>query len=254
MASNPIYQILPKENSSSFLNRERIIEEYKPLIKFIAEQVYKRVPKKLDVQDLINCGIIGLIDAIEKFDVSRDTKFKTYAEFRIKGAMIDELRELDWVPRSVRQKHQAIQKAYLLCENRYGRTPTDEELAETLEISLDEYYELLDSSRCINLVSFEELHEKSENIEKQIYNATYSAKSSDPENLINVEEMKRILVMVIDKLNERERLIITLYYYEELTFKEIGEVLDLSESRISQIHARIIFKMKKSMKNYSITK
>ena len=230
---------------SSLEQRNEKILEYLPLVKFIAGRIASRLPSHIEVADLINSGIIGLIDALEKFDASRKIKFKTYAEFRIKGAILDELRALDWVPRSTRQKASRLEKAYAELEQNLGRAASDAEMMEFLGITLEEFDVLVCEARGVALISLDELQgDNDENFERNLLEYLSDPEGMTPAQIMNLDQIYRIVAETIDQLPEKERLVISLYYYEELTMKEIGEILQITESRVSQIHTKAILRLR----------
>jgi RNA polymerase sigma factor for flagellar operon FliA len=225
--------------------RNDLIIEYLPLVKFIANRIAGRLPSHIEVDDLINSGIIGLIDALKKFDASLKIKFKTYAEFRIKGAILDELRALDWVPRSTRQKASRLEKAYFELEQRLGRAATDAEMMEYLSIDLTEFDALICEARGVALISLDELRtDGDEAYERNLLEFLADPEALSPAQTLNLDQIYRIVAETIDLLPEKERLVISLYYYEELTMKEIGEIMDITESRVSQIHTKAILRLR----------
>ena len=230
-------------------DKERLILEYAPTIKYIAQRIAARLPPHIGLDDLINAGVIGLIDAIAKYDPSRDNTFKTYAEFRIRGAMLDELRSLDWVPRSVRQKESALERAYEALERRLGRSARDEEVAEVLGIALDEFYEWLNQVRGASLLSLEApgLH-ASDGETLNLLDLVSTDEAQSPAQLVQARRLKALIAEAVDDLPYQEKVVISLYYYEELTMKEIGKVLEITESRISQIHTKSIFHLRSKLK------
>lgn len=230
----------------SIVDRNAMVEEYLPLVKYIASRIAGRLPSHIELDDLINSGVIGLIDAIDKFDSSRKIKFKTYAEFRIKGAILDELRALDWVPRSTRQKASRIERAFADLEQKLGRVASDHEVVEHLGISFDEYNQMLVEARGISLISLDELHvsDGDENSERNLLEFLTDPDYVDPAEMLNLDQVYRIVAETIDLLPEKERLVISLYYYDELTMKEIGEILEITESRVSQIHTKAILRLR----------
>ncbi|MBN1868756.1 FliA/WhiG family RNA polymerase sigma factor [Candidatus Sumerlaeota bacterium] len=226
-------------------DRNAMIEEYLPLVKYIASRIAGRLPSHVEIDDLINAGVIGLIDAIEKFDPTRKIKFKTYAEFRIKGAILDELRALDWVPRSTRQKATRLERAFTELEQQLGRVASDPEVVEHMGISFDEYNQMVVEARGISLISLDELHgDSDENTERNLLELLADPSYVDPAEAINLDQVYRIVAESIDMLPEKERLVISLYYYDELTMKEIGEILEITESRVSQIHTKAILRLR----------
>lgn len=228
--------------------REELILNYSPLIKYIATRLASRLPSQISVDDLISCGIIGLIDAINKFDVNKNVQFKTYAEFRIKGAMLDELRALDWVPRSVRRKTSDLERAYADIEKKTGRPATDEEVAQFLKIGLTELHRLLDETKAVTFMDIEFLRQKTTETEGALPTEVFSSDERDPFAAINLSQVKRILAEAIATLPEKERLTVSLYYQEELTMKEIGEILGYTESRISQMHSKAMLRLRAKLK------
>ncbi|WP_416198014.1 MAG: RNA polymerase, sigma 28 subunit, SigD/FliA/WhiG [Sporanaerobacter sp.] len=233
-----------KETSNLEL-KEELIVRYISLVKIVAGRMYNFYGSKVEFDDLVGYGVLGLIDSIEKFDLDKNIKFETYAQIRIRGSIIDNIRKLDWIPRSLRKKSKEVQKAMLELENNLGHAPSNEELARHMKISIDEVESLLSDISTFNMISLEEfLTDKSE--------AVLESKNvlDSPEFIYEKNEIQENLVEAIEELPEKEKLIISLYYYDELTYKEIGNILNLSESRISQIHSKSILKIK----NYLIKK
>ena len=232
-------------------SRDEMILKYTPLIKYIAHRLAMRLPPHVSVDDLMSAGVIGLMDALTKFDPKKKVQFKTYAEFRIKGAMLDELRSLDWVSRSVRQKAAQLEKAYQTLEKKRGRAVEDEEVAQELGISMDHYYNLVNEVNGVFLLDIENLRNKLPKLpEEDLINLLMDDKEKQPLYLLGLEELKKVLAQAIDELSPKEKTVISLYYYEELTLKEIGEVLGFTESRICQIHAKAILKLKGKVRHY----
>jgi RNA polymerase sigma factor for flagellar operon FliA len=230
---------------------DRLILEYSPLIKYVAYRIAVRLPPHVEIDDLISAGVIGLIDAIEKFDPTKETQFKTYAEIRIRGAILDELRSQDWVPRSVRQKTTQIANAYAKLEQEFGRPAEDEEVAREMGLELEEYFELLKNSQGLPIMSFEDLGGHGEDPDRQnIMDVLTGTKDSDPQTLARISEIRKIMIDAIDRPPEKERLVISLYYYDELTMKEIGEVLEITESRVSQIHTKAVLRLRGKLRNF----
>tara|TARA_B100000686_G_scaffold354743_1_gene466882 strand:- start:2593 stop:3354 length:762 start_codon:yes stop_codon:yes gene_type:complete len=230
-------------------NSEQVIKEYAPMIKYVANRIALRLPPHIEIDDLISVGVLGLIDAIEKFDPSRGAKFKTYAEFRVRGAILDELRSLDWVPRSIRQKATQLDNACQELQAKLSRPPEDEEMAEKLGMNLEEFFALINETRTMSILSLEDLgFSKEESDQRSLLDCLAGKADSDPHTQMRLTELKNIIAKAIDTLPEKERLMISLYYYEELTMKEIGEVLGITESRISQIHSKAVFKLRTKLK------
>ncbi len=225
-------------------NREEVIKQYSPMIKYVANRIAMRLPPHIEVDDLISVGVLGLIDAITKYDPTRGAKFKTYAEFRVRGAILDELRSMDWVPRSVRQKASNVDSVVQKLQSKLGRPPEDEEVAGEMGISLDQFFDTLNETKSMPVLSLEGLGIAKETGEQQSLLDCLAGKGdTDPQTQIRLNELKEIIAQAIDTLPEKARLMITLYYYEELTMKEIGAVLDVTESRVSQIHSKAVFKL-----------
>lgn len=225
--------------------RNAMVEEHLPLVKYIASRIAGRLPSHVELDDLINAGVIGLIDAVEKFDATRKIKFKTYAEFRVKGAILDELRALDWVPRSTRQKASRIEKAFAELEQQLGRPASDHEIAEYMNVPIEQYQQMLADSRAVRLISLDELRpETDETSERNLLDFLADPESVDPAEALNLDQVYRIVADSIETLPEKERLVISLYYYDELTMKEVGEILEITESRVSQIHTKAILRLR----------
>lgn len=230
--------------------KDKLIMEYAPLIKFIAQKIAVRLPANIELDDLISSGVIGLMDAIEKYDPSRDNKFKTYAEFRIRGSILDELRAQDWVPRSVRDKAKMLDRALIELEASLGRSATDDEIAERLGCSLEEFYDLLNQVKPVSVLSIDDAATFSNVDKKSILNLLESCKLSNPFNQLNIKSVKDIVATAIEDLPERQRLVLSLYYYEDLNLKEIGRVLRVTESRVSQLHAQAISRLRAKLTQY----
>jgi len=233
------------KNEDDSQARDDLILAYSPLVKYVAGRVASSLPQSVDTADLISYGIFGLIDAIEKYDLERAIKFETYAIARIKGAIIDELRAMDWVPRSVRSRAREIESAYVNLENEFKRVPTDQEVADHMGVSIKDYADILTKLSYTSVVSFEELWVGNDREEGQ--SAIGSIKddaAEDPVAIFESEEIKTILAEAIDRLPEREKTVIALYYYEGLTLKEIGQVLGVTESRVSQLHTKSVLRLR----------
>ncbi|MBR0239174.1 MAG: FliA/WhiG family RNA polymerase sigma factor [Thermoguttaceae bacterium] len=218
--------------------RNQIVELYIPLVKYHAQRVWSRLPDGVDIDDLTSSGIFGLIDAVEAFDLNRDVKFETYCAPRIRGAMLDELRSMDWVPRLVRTKAKRLSEATKTLDEKLGRQPTDQELADYLQISVEELKKLTASATAVNVVSLnKKWSETDSSKEVSELDILEDMKGEDPtERLQKIDTMR----LVTKGLKRNERLILLLYYYQDMTMKEIGATLDLSESRVSQIHSSIV--------------
>lgn len=230
--------------------REKLIMEYAPLIKFIAQKIAIRLPSNIELDDLISSGVIGLMDAIEKYDPTRDNTFKTYAEFRIRGAILDELRAQDWVPRSVRDKAKLVDRTIMLLETEMGRMPADEEVAARLNVSMDEFHDLVNQTRPVSLLSMDDLTTFSNGDKKSIINLLEGCKLNNPLVSLNLKTVKDIVTGAIQELPEKQRLVLSLYYYEDLNLKEIGKVLRVTESRVSQLHAQAITRLRAKLSSH----
>ena len=230
--------------------REELIMRYAPLVKNIVGRLAAKLPIDMaDKEDLINVGIMGLMSALDKYDKTRNVQFETYASFRIRGAVLDELRAKDWVPRATRSKDNKLENAMEALEKKLGRAPTEEEIAQHLNIPLEDYFKLLDEARCISLISTEDLPpDYLERFSREDVMEEVSAGS--PLNLLVNMEIKDKLKNAIDKLPEKEKLVLSLYYFEELTMKETGRVMDLTESRVCQLHAQAVSRLRSMVKFY----
>jgi len=226
--------------------RDRLILAYSPLVKYVAGRMSNGLPAHIEESDLISYGLLGLIGALERFDPDREIKFETYAISRIKGSIIDELRSLDWVPRSVRSKAREIEKVITILEHRLHRAPSDAEIAAELGISEDEFQQSLSQISTTSIVALDELWaiSGSDGDQSALIDTIEDPKSKDPSRMLDLSEMKSRLAAAIDALPDRERIVIALYYYENLTLREIGEVLGVTESRVSQLHTKAILRLK----------
>jgi len=225
--------------------RDRLIFTYAPLVKYVAGRLASGLPAHVDDDDLVSYGLLGLIGAIERYDPDRDVKFETYAITRIKGSIIDELRALDWVPRSVRSRARDIERTIAELESRLGRAPSDEEIAGRLGLSQDELDESLSDISRTSIAALDELWTVSAGGDQiSLIDTIEDAQGLDPISALASTEMREAIGEAISGLPEREKLVITLYYYEELTLREIGEVLGVTESRVSQLHTKAILRLK----------
>ena len=227
--------------------RDQLIVHYSPLVKYVAGRVATGLPQNVDQADLVSYGIFGLIDAIEKFDLDRGFKFETYAIARIKGNILDELRSIDWVPRSVRAKARAIEKAYSKLEGQLHRTPTDVELAAELDVTDEQLQATLGQISFTGLVALDEMLSGGERGESMTLGDTVADSGIGPVAAYEVEEMRQILADAINRLPEREKTVLTLYYYEGLTLAEIGSILGVTESRVCQIHTKSVIQLRARM-------
>lgn len=227
--------------------REEIIIEYASLVKVVAGRLSMYLGYNVEYEDLVSYGIFGLIDAIDKFDLTKNVKFETYASLRIRGAILDQIRKMDWIPRSVRQKQKMIDSANARIEASLGRSATDEEIAEELEISIDDYYTMQGQTKVTNLVSLDEFVEQGSEMRMD---PTGNSHFEQPDRAIEKEEMTKMISSALTELTDKERQVVMLYYYEEMTLKEISMVLEVSESRVSQLHTKSLVKLKKKLGPY----
>jgi RNA polymerase sigma factor for flagellar operon FliA len=226
--------------------RERLVLAYSPLVKYVAGRMGSGLPAHVEDADLISYGLLGLISAIERFEPSREIKFETFAIARIKGSIIDELRSLDWVPRSVRAKAREIEKANTKLENRLQRAPTDQEMSDELGTTLEDFQESLTRISNSSVIALDELWTVSDASGDQVslLDTIQDPNAIDPAQEVDASEMKDRLADSIGRLPEREKLVVALYYYENLTLREIGEVLGVTESRVSQLHTKAVLRLK----------
>ena len=229
--------------------REKIILEYAPLVKVVAGRLSMYLGYNVEYEDLVSYGIFGLIDAIDKFDCLKDVKFETYASLRIRGAILDQIRKMDWIPRTIRQKQKRIDAAIKEIETKSGRSATDEEIAKLLGITDEEYIDWQSQMKITNVVSLNEFLEQGSEVSNEA-GSTKSAAFDSPEEILERDELKKMLAQALELLTEKERKVIVLYYYEDLTLKEISNILEVSESRISQLHTRALQKMRGKLGNY----
>lgn len=233
------------------LIRESFIKQYAPLVKYVAGKVAANMPASVEFDDLVGFGVFGLIDAIDKFDPDKNVKFKTYAVTRIRGAIFDELRSIDWVPRSVRQKTKEIEEAIVATEAKLGRPASDQEIAETLGLNDDEFAKTMLKISSTSVLSLNDVWytgEESENL--TIGDSIESPTSLSPDSIIERDEIRRVVVEAIRELPEKEQKVLVLYYYEEMTLKEIGKILEVTESRISQLHTKAILRLRARLTHY----
>ena len=221
--------------------RESLIMEYSHLIKYIAGRLNMYFGSNVEYDDLVGFGVFGLIDAIDKFDINKGVKFETYASLRIRGSIIDSIRELDWVPRSLRQKNKELEKAYWEVENELGHSASDKDIAHKLGISLEDFYKLINEVNVSSMVSLEDFLEQNYEISTDVPNINNADR---PDHEAELNELREILGDSIEKLPEKEKMVLSLYYYEELTLKEISAIMKVSESRISQLHTKAIMRLR----------
>lgn len=236
---NKLWEEYLKDKSNA--NREKLIVEYASLVKIVAGRLSMYLGYNVEYDDLVGYGIFGLIDAIDKFDYYKGVKFETYASLRIRGAILDQIRKMDWLPRTLRQKQKKLDSAYQKLETENGRCATDEEVANELEISVKELTNWQNQTKVSSLISLDEYIDQGSEVKMDIEGNSHYAQ---PEKIVEKNELKKILVEVLDSLTEKEKKVIILYYYEELTLKEISLTLEVSESRVSQLHTKALQKMK----------
>lgn len=227
--------------------REKLILEYAPLVKVVAGRLSMYLGYNVEYEDLVSYGVFGLIDAIDKFDTNKEVKFETYASLRIRGAILDQIRKMDWIPRTIRQRQKQIDTAMKELEQRNGRPATDAELAAYMGISEDEFLYWQNQVKADNIISLNEYVEQGNDISSE---KSISSGFETPESVVEKSELKKMLEESLELLTEKEKKVILLYYYEELTLKEISCVLEVSESRISQLHTKALQKMRTKMGNY----
>lgn len=227
--------------------REKIIIEYAPLVKIVAGRLSMYLGHSVEYDDLVGYGVFGLIDAIDKFDCTKMVKFETYASLRIRGAVLDQLRKMDWIPRTVRQKQKKIEAAIKEVELRTGKEATDEEIAKELGIDADELEDWRNKTKVTNIISLDEFMEQGSEASFENRN---KSNFELPEKKVESDEVKKILAETLETLTDKEKKVILLYYYEELTLKEISRILEVSESRVSQLHTKAIQKMKNKLGKY----
>jgi len=230
--------------------REFFIKQYAPLVKYVAGKVAVGMPSNVEFDDLVGFGVFGLIDAIDKFEPDKNVKFKTYAVTRIRGSIFDELRSMDWVPRSVRQKTREIETTVVQLESRLGRTATDTEIAEALGMSDTEFQHTLFKISGTSIMSLNDVWYSGDDSERiSIGDSIESPASLNPDVIVEREEIKRVIVQAINELPEKEKMVLVLYYYEDLTLKEIGQVLNVTESRVSQLHTKANLRLHAKLTN-----
>jgi RNA polymerase sigma factor for flagellar operon FliA len=238
-----------KQSGSQAL-RNQLIVYYAPFVKYVAGRVLGGLPRHFDEEDLVSYGIIGLIDAIERFEPERDLRFETYAIPRIKGAIIDELRSIDWVPRSVRTKGRAVEQAVSHLEATLRRTPTDVEVADELELTVDEFYKVMRSVSTVGIMALDEVM-RGDRSERSTLGESLPDRGIGPVDTLDAKESKRALIEAVDGMPERERTVLLMYYYDELTLSEIGDVLGVTESRVCQIHTKALRQLRSKLADRS---
>jgi RNA polymerase sigma factor for flagellar operon FliA len=228
--------------------REQLILEYAQLVKLVAGRLSMYLGYNVEYEELVSYGIFGLIDAIDKFDTEKNVKFETYASLRIRGSILDQIRKMDWIPRTVRQRQRKMDDAIKQVEMRTGKSATDEELAKELGLSEDELGNWQSQLKVTNIVSLNEFEEN--NGPEPVADTSHQSHFQQPEEVVEEEELKEMLSAALDLLTEKERRVIELYYYEDMNLKEISQILEVSESRVSQLHTKGLLKMRKKMGPY----
>ncbi|MBE9529042.1 MAG: FliA/WhiG family RNA polymerase sigma factor [Proteobacteria bacterium] len=241
----------PPKNNLSKPERDRLVIENVHLVKIIAYQVAVNLPPHIDVNDLMSSGTIGLLEAIDRFDESKGVQFNTYASIRVRGAIMDELRSMDWMTRSMRDKSNQLERAYDQVERDTGRPAEIEEVATVLDMSTDEINTILSEVCSLSVLSFEDMGLKQYDDGMNILECIKDPSAKDPLLVAKINELKRRVAEVIETLPEKEKIIISLYYFDELTLKEIGKVLDITESRVCQLHSQTMHRLKARLKRYA---
>lgn len=242
-----------KKSKSNGL-KDKLILYYAPLVKYVAGRISASLPSNIEMADLTAYGIFGLIDAVDKFDPRRKVKFETYAISRIKGAIVDELRAIDWVPRSIRQAGRELEQSYQQLQLKFKRAPSDNEIAENMGVGIDKLYDIYNKLSSSSMMALEEIKifEGPSDDRLALIDTLEDRKVDDPQEAFENKELRNALDRAIEKLPEREKIIVTLYYYEGLTLKEIGEILGITESRVSQLRTKATFGLKSALKNIKL--
>jgi RNA polymerase sigma factor for flagellar operon FliA len=227
---------------------DALIMKYAPLIKYIATRIAARLPMHIEIQDLINSGVLGLMDAIEKFDPDKGVKFETYAEYRIKGSILDSLRALDWVPRSVRKVATLLENTYADLEKKLGRPARDEEVAEAMDVEVDKLHKLMSRVSHVSMVSLE--RDSRNSTQTSLLDRLINPDDVSGFDKLDTEELRDVLADSVERLPEKEQAVVSMYYYNEMTMKEIGKVLSLTESRVSQIHTKAVMRLRGKLRKF----
>ncbi len=234
---------------SSCQNRDELVLSHLPLVKYLVGRISSKLPSHLDQQDLMSVAVIGLITAAERFDPTRGILFKTFAEKRVMGSIMDELRAQDWLPRTLREKYKRLEHEFSVLEQKLGRNPSSEEVAAAMGMDLEKYFQLMEEVHSLSFMSLDDFHEDDEGSPFGFLNFLSDNGAENPQNQMMAKQLLQLLGAAIEALPEKERLVVTLYYYEELNLKEIGEIMSLTESRISQLHSQAVIRLKVKMKN-----
>lgn len=232
------------------MSRNELIERYAPLAKVVAAKIAQRLPSSVDRDDLISAGVIGLIDAIDKYDAEKSKNFKKYAEIRIRGAILDELRSLDWMSRSVRREAHRLEAARRKVREEQGRDGTDDELAGELGLDISAYHKLLHKIQPRLLLSFDDVGMSGDGEKRSLAEYIEDTKAADPSAVVHFQKLRSVVGEQIQNLPEKQRIVVTLYYFEQMNLKEIGKVLDVTESRVSQLHSQAVEKLKAKVRRH----
>lgn len=251
MSTNCVLKAYEQENQRAALhNRDELIVTHLPLVRYLVGKIAAQLPPHLDREDLMSAAVLGLITAAERFDPSRGIQFKTFVEQRIRGTIMDELRSQDWLTRSLREKFKRLEREFSVLEQKLGRHPVSEEVAAAMGIELEEYFKLLEEVHFLSVVSLDESWEDEDGSPFGLLDVIEDKRIENPQSQLMARQMIEIMAEAIDSLPEKERIVVTLYYYEELNLKEIGAVLSLTESRICQLHSQAIMRLRSKMKQH----
>jgi len=249
---NCLLKAYTQENQRVALaNRDELVVSHLPMVKFLVGKIASQLPPHLDREDLMSAAIVGLITAAERFDPNRGVQFKTFVEQRIRGTIMDELRSQDWLTRSVREKFKRLEREFASLEQKLGRNPTSEEVAGAMNMEMDDYFRLLEEVHFLSVVSLDDSWEDEDGSSFGLLDVLEDKGSENPQEQMMAREMVDVMAEAIDALPEKERIVITLYYYEEMNLKEIGAVLSLTESRICQLHSQAVLRLRSKMKSHA---
>jgi len=235
--------------AGSVMNRDELVMSHLPLVKYLVGRISAKLPPHLDQQDLLSVAVVGLITAAERFDPGRGIQFKTFAEKRIMGSIMDELRAQDWLPRTLREKYKRLEQEFSILEQKLGRNPTSEEVAAAMGMDLEKYFQLVEEVHSLSFMSLDDFQEDEDGGSFGFMHFLSDNGTENPQNQLMAKQLLQSLGNAIDTLPEKERIVVTLYYYEELNLKEIGEVLGLTESRISQLHSQAVIRLRAKMRH-----
>lgn len=241
---------MEESQRSALASRDELIVSHLPLVKYLVKRIAANLPSYLDEDDLISVAVIGLITSAERFEPSRGIRFKTFAEQRIKGTIYDELRAQDWFSRSVREKYKRLEREMTSLSHKLGRDPVSEEIAGALNMELEEYFQMLGEVHSYAFMSLDESWQDDEGNTVSLLDMLEDTTAGNPQNQLIKRQVVESLGVAIDLLPEKEKLVITLYYYEELNLKEIGEIIGLTESRVSQLHSQAILRLRSKLKQH----